>query len=367
VDRWSLSLFVVQYKTQGDCLLMLAEITARLLQSDNQAESLKAASELHAFFSGITQVHAGSKNPEDHCETLLAEGKAISPVDAARCILDYVRTRNFLCGVRAAIIEAQRRFPGQTIQVLYAGCGPFAPLMIPLTTEFTARQVQFTLLDIHKRSLDSVRQIVETLELSDFVRDYVQADAATYKFPQGFAPHVIVTETMQMALANEPQVAITFNLTQQMRAGGILIPQQITLRACLADLKREFAFQAAANGSGSTAQAESRARIELGKVFELTAESFKEQHLWHDANEAERTLCSPVRVLRVPQIAEQTFTLLILTEVTVFASHVLGDYEAGISYPKMMSELGFINSHARLEICYVMGKQPGLRYRLLDE
>jgi hypothetical protein len=147
-------------------VLHLKEITARLLNTEHHGESLNAAREMHAFFSDLTDRSVDFSDPEDHRESLLADGKAISPRDAARCILDYARTRSFLGGVRAAVIEALRRFPDLPIEILYAGCGPFAPLVLPLTTEFTADQLQFTMLDIHERSLDSVRRIVETLDLT---------------------------------------------------------------------------------------------------------------------------------------------------------------------------------------------------------
>jgi hypothetical protein len=342
---------------------MLREITTRLLQTENHGEILRAATELRELFSGITKVSDDSKNPDDKNETMLNEGKALSPNDAARCIGDHVRTRSFLSGVRAAVIEAQRRFRGHTIHILYAGCGPFAPLVLPLTTEFTAAQVQFTLLDIHQRSLDSVREIVETLGLNGFVRDYVQCDATRYQHPRESAPHIVVTETMQRALAKEPQVAITCNLAPQLRAGGILVPQQITLSACLADLSREFTMTADGNDAHASIPALSRARIELGRIFELTAESSQAVREW--TRQEDGAASSPPVTLRVPPLADEKYRLMILTKIKVFDAIVLEDYDAGLTYPVTLNDLGFISSHAQIEFRYVTGKSPGLRYRLL--
>ena len=42
----------------------------------------------------------------------------------------------------------------EEVEVLYAGCGPFAPLFLPLTTALAPGLARFTLLDLHPRSVD---------------------------------------------------------------------------------------------------------------------------------------------------------------------------------------------------------------------
>ncbi len=98
-------------------------------------------------------------------------------------------------------MEAQKQFPDRSIEILYAGCGPFAPLALPLATQFTASQIRFTLLDIHSRSLESVKTIVQAFGMEDFVKEYVQEDATVFVHP---APaHLIIIETMQRGLEKE--------------------------------------------------------------------------------------------------------------------------------------------------------------------
>jgi hypothetical protein len=161
---------------------MLKEITNQLLLEDNPEKLRNAAKQFHSLLLNVTEIIDDSILYDDTTtESLLAGGKAISPRDAARCVLDYQRAVNFLRGIHAAILEAQKRFPNRAINILYAGCGPFATLILPLCTRFGEGQISLTLLDVHEFSLNAARKVFQEFELSNFVRDYIQCDVSKYK------------------------------------------------------------------------------------------------------------------------------------------------------------------------------------------
>lgn len=216
--------------THYDYSLRLEKIADAFLSQQAEDSRLHAAAAgLYSMCSAVTGIGELSEHALDVGRTLLPCGEAISPEDAARCVLDYRRTSKFSMALHAAVLEARKRFPGATIEILYAGCGPFAPLALPLTSRFTPAEIQFTLLDVHRRSLDAARSIFQALGKSAFVRDYIQCDAASY---QNVAPqviHIVMVEAMQAALEREPQAAITMNLAPQLCRGGIFLPERITI------------------------------------------------------------------------------------------------------------------------------------------
>lgn len=292
---------------------------------------------LYALCSSVTGIDEVPGDAADSEETGLPNGKAISPRDAARCSLDFRRTSRFLRGVHDAVLDARKRFPDTTIEVLYAGCGPFAPLALPLTRRFTPAEIRFTLLDVHERSLRAARQLFRALGLDPYVRDVVRCDAASYRHATSHGVHVVVVEAMQAALEKEPQVAITANLAPQLRPGGAFIPQSIAVDCHLCGLAEEGAPL--------------RVGARLGRVLELAADDYRSRS------------SSPARVtLAVPDDVEGEHHLALSTTITVFGSIVLGPYESGLTCPRILGDLGRVRAGRRVEFTYDGGENPGFRY-----
>jgi len=325
-------------------------------------ERLAAVGELYALFSELTQVgDAFDQSPEHDAATELAQGTAISPKDAARCLLDLHRTTQFLRGIEAALREAQRRFPGQTLELLYAGCGPYATLAVPLCLRFSPAEVQLTLIDFHERSLRAAKSLLARLGFSDFLRAAVQCDAATYRHPAERAPHLIVAESLQRALSKEPQLAITANLAPQLRAGGIFIPRRISIQLCLADLSKEFTLLAA--GSGSSAPLPlARDRVDLGTVLELTAARAPDLLRAAGGTGASGASALPAVRVSIPELRPQSsYRAMLLTAIEVFDAFALGDYDSGITQPHIFHELGTLRGGEILELRYHLGPRPGFQ------
>ena len=98
-------------------------------------------------------------------DALLKDGVAISPAAAAHCVNDTQRSVVFIRAVYAAIKAAQARFAQAPVEILYAGCGPFATLLLPILGRFEPGELTVHLLDIHQRSLDSVGLLINKLIL----------------------------------------------------------------------------------------------------------------------------------------------------------------------------------------------------------
>ncbi len=328
-------------------LTRFGTITERLLDPDSDPGQLREACiQLHAVFEELSNVGDDSSGADVERETRLPTGVALSPRDAARCVLDTQRTVMFIRGIHSAIQRAMERNPDQPIQLLYAGCGPYATLALPLTMRFPPERLQLTLLDIHERSIAAVQQIIDGLGLQDWIRGCITCDATTYVHPAGSPVHILVIEAMQKTLEKEPQVALTFNLARQLSDGGVLIPEEVRLAVCLADLTREFALYPA-DHQGSLPPGNTRRRIDLGSLLALT----------------HRTKASDLRTktFTAPENIGSCNRLLILTRIRVFEDHVLSDYESGITIPTVVHDVGTIEPGASLHLNYELGSQPGTR------
>lgn len=207
----------------------LRGIAVALLKTTSEAGEVRAAHSLATFYETLLKASVSNASYENTEASALEGGIALSSQQALDCMQDPLRTVRFIKGTYHAILAAISRFPNQKIELLYAGCGPGAPIVIPLLSLFSSEQVSVTLLDITESSIASVSAIILQLKLENYIRNIVLADAILYKFPESIPLHVLVSETMDKGLTKEPQVRIIQNLAPQLLENGLLIPESIDL------------------------------------------------------------------------------------------------------------------------------------------
>ena len=332
-------------------LARLADAACVLLfGSDDDRQSEAAVASLDRLFREITGLRENTVEPRDRLGTSLAVGSAISPLDAGRCLLDMRRTAVYVRGVYGAIQEAQQRFPGEVIHVLYAGCGPFAPLCLPLLPLLAGKAVHFTVLDVHARAIESVQAILAALRLEAGNVECLVCDATRYHNPDHRRLHVIVSEAMQRALEKEPQVAILMNLAPQLMEGGLMVPEMIAVDAVLTDLSQEPGGDNVVAEPSASALKIWSGRIPLGRILEVDRER---ACAWSAAGVS---LHLPPARIAMPSVVPAQYSLVLTTTIRTFGVHLLRDYESGLTHPLMVN--GW-RPGKEVEFTYRLGKQPG--------
>lgn len=203
----------------------LRAIAIQLIEAKNPEKELSAARLLSIFFSKNDPFQ--QQPDENEGEIILEGGVALSKEHAAVCVNEFYRTARYIRGTYLAIKELQQQFPSQKLHIVYAGCGPYATIMLPLLFLFEPSQLKCTFLEINPVSVKHAQAWIQHLELENFEIDIVLANAITYKSCETI--HLLVSETMFYALLREPQVAIMANLAPQLHEKGIMIPTDIRL------------------------------------------------------------------------------------------------------------------------------------------
>jgi hypothetical protein len=186
---------------------------------------------LSDLFCSVTQFNENTAANKKHLVS--HTGEAVSPVTAMRCVTDMMRTKQFLCGINEAIELKLKEKKDAPVVVFYAGTGPFATLLTPLTTRYTPAQLQLVLLEINPISINYLQLLINTLGISEYVKGLIEADATAYIIPAMYQPDILVSETMKEALKKEPQVNIVANLIPQCADECFLIPEEIKVTASL--------------------------------------------------------------------------------------------------------------------------------------
>lgn len=338
-------------------LIQLADAASVLLfGGDDDRRSEAAVTSLDRLFREITGLRENTADLRDRSASSLSIGSAISPLDAGRCLLDLRRTTVYLRGVYHAIQEARHRFPGDVIHVLYAGCGPFAPLCLPLLPLLAGQAVHFTLLDMHARAIENVQAIMAALRLEGTNIECLAGDATHYRHPDQRPLHVVVSETMQRALEKEPQIAILMNTAPQLAPGGLMVPEMIAADAVLTDLSRELGGNGVAVGPSAHALKPWSGRIPLGRILEVDRER---ACAWSVAGVSSHL--PPARIA-IPSVVPARYSLVLTTTICTFGAHLLREYESGLTYPLMVN--GW-RAGEEMEFTYRLGKKPGFTWNAL--
>ncbi len=208
----------------------IKKLTSSLLKdSINQGEAERSINEIHAHFQQITEITGYDSQIEYMAAIPAAKGKALGLNFAAQCLLDYKRTIKFLKAIVSAIIEKQKKQPGKMVKVFYAGCGPYAPFITLVAPFFQPDEVQFSLLEINKNSVESAKKLIDSLKLSNYIKDFYIADAVTFKVPNSNSFDILISETLDALLYRECYVPILFNLLPQFNKDIVLIPENVLI------------------------------------------------------------------------------------------------------------------------------------------
>ena len=120
------------------------------------------------------------------------------------------RTAIFFRGIYQAIQHKIKEKSKSKVLILYAGTGPYATLVTALFPLLESSEVSVDLLEINLVSLRSATDVITGLGLQAFIGDSYCSDATTFKIEKPY--DIVISETMQAALKEEPQVAIMQNL-----------------------------------------------------------------------------------------------------------------------------------------------------------
>jgi hypothetical protein len=210
---------------------------------------------------------------------------------------------------------------------LDAGCGPFALLSLATATQFEPEEVEYSLVDFHKQSIDNSRSIISKMGMENYFDKIIQGDAVRINLGEHLnkKPHIVVAEVMNTALMEEPQAAVTKNLVPQLVEGGMIVPENVTVSASLLT---------------------STHKIELGKIISLTKE-----HILELLKRSEETgeMVSADELFTVP-VSVKKAQVMLDTDVRVFGDQKLQLSDSFITRPFPIGKVNKVKSQDKIRV-----------------
>ena len=212
----------------------IKDLSTTILNNQSDFDTIKnSIDEIHKHYLETTKIEELGDGMQHTAAIPTASGMALSLNHAAACLLDYRRTAKFLDGMVTLIREKQQQHPNETINIFYAGCGPYAPFVTLVAPLFEATEVQFSVLEINAASIKMAEQLVKSLELTEYVKEYHTADAVTFQIPDAKKYHILFSETLDALLYRESYVPILWNMLPQLSETCAVIPNNVIVKASL--------------------------------------------------------------------------------------------------------------------------------------
>lgn len=329
----------------------LSIIVQSIIASNTVDQQVKSAKELSHFYIKIAVVKHSVSN-----ETLVEGGIALSSSGAADCVDDYLRTVFFIKGIYQAITQLCNDFPERSINILYAGCGPYATLILPLLPLFDKSRINALLLDINAASIASVQNLLSVTGLNEYQLQLVKTNAITYTKPDDFVIDLAISETMHYALTSEPQVAITQNIVSQLPPHGILIPEEITIDLAYTFFDHEPALKNARQEVKGHKQMQPYPHnVFVDRLFTINKELFG--RVIHNSKIESKYYDLPENFENHPDVC-------IFTEIKIFDNINLKTAESYITNPYCVVSLYSIKDYSGIQLMYDFSEIPKWSYNL---
>ena len=329
--------------TAGEPARLRALARAILAAGPDLRQAILPVHELRLLAERLSGLDMSVQSNIGDGQSWLPSGLAVSPVNAALCANEFLRSAAFIQGAARAMEQAAKRCEKRPVRVLYAGCGPFAFLLLPLLALWPAHRAQFTMLDVHAEALAPARRLVTALGLDAGVAAWLQADAATLRLDPAALPDVIVSETMSAALKREMQVAITRNLLGQ-APDALMVPASVRVDCVLSERQDETAPW--------------RDTTRLGQVFALDAAAVAR---WDAAPDG----VLPAATFTLPADIAPRATLRLLTDITTFDGIELTEGDCSLNTPRYLPGKPLFDRGQTVRFSYRLGADPDLDYTVL--
>lgn len=326
-------------------------IVKSIIASNNDDEYIHWAQKLSVFYQKILKDEHSDNN-----EIVVQGGIALSSSGAADCVDDYLRTIHFIKGIYKAINNLDALFSYRKINILYAGCGPYATLILPLLPLLNKERINAVLIDINKSSIESVQNIISKIGLEDYNLHTIETDATTYIIPKDFVVDLAVSETMHYALTREPQVAISRNIMKQIPENAIFIPQEIKINLAFTFFNYEPSLKIDINGI----KGYKNMQPYIYNVFVDRLLTINKEHFLGENNDSK----FETNYYSLPDNFSNHPDVCLFTEIKIFEDIELKTAESYITNPYCVVSMYGIKDYSEIQFVYDFSEIPKWTYRL---